>query len=232
MQHQLEVCVDRIDDALVAIEAGATRIEFNCALAEDGLTPSLGCSRSLRRATPQPIVAMVRPHNCGFCYTPSEKQAMLEDCEGLLDAGMDGLVLGSLTPTGQLDCEFLETVAKRFGSTALIMPRAFDRLSDQASGLETLIELGFCRVLTSGNGATVPAGIDSLQALIQQARGRIEILPGGGVRSSNAEQILRRTGATQLHGSFSHDQHGFRVPSSAEITAVRRILNQHAPASQ
>ena len=70
------------------------------------------------------------------------------------------------------------------------------------AALDALIDLGFCRVLTSGQASSAPAGTETIAKLVRHAAGRIEVLPGGGVRPSNAAKLMADTGCTQLHGSL------------------------------
>lgn len=44
-------------------------------------------------------------------------------------------------------------------------------------------------------------GIPALAMLVQQAAGRITVMAGGGVRSSNAQVLLQSTGVRELHSS-------------------------------
>lgn len=229
----LEVCVDRIDAALAAQRAGSTRIELNAALSEDGLTPSLGACKTVRDICDVPVIAMVRPHNSGFVYTDAEKASMLHDVQQMLLL-VDGVAIGALTEAGQIDIDFLrqvsavrDQVSKRLGRPTsqlqLVMHRAFDCLDEQNHGAEILIELGFQRILTSGGGDTAEAGIESLTRLIAQTSGRIEILPGCGVRAANAQRIASKTGATQLHGSFRTANAPF--VDQQQIADVARLLH-------
>jgi copper homeostasis protein len=198
----IEVCVENVDDALAAESAGATRIEFNSALALEGLTPSIAACERLKQQCGLPVIAMLRLHANGFVFSPAEQQIMLRDCELLLAAGVDGIAFGALNSQGTLDLPFLRKVAGLCDEKQLVMHRAFDQLEDQRGGLEQLIDLGFRRVLTSGGAATVDLGIERLIELVQWSAGRIEILPGGGVNLDNAVQLLEITGCSQLHGTF------------------------------
>lgn len=228
----LEVCVDRVDAALAAQQAGATRIELNAALVEDGLTPSLGVCKAVRDICNVPIIAMVRPHNSGFVYSPADKASMLYDVEHILPL-VDGVAIGALTQSSEIDVDFLQQVCatrdrisqrlgRPRGELQLVMHRAFDCVVEQISGAETLFELGFQRILSSGGAETAESGLVSLARLIAHTASRIEILPGCGVRALNAERIATNTGAKQLHGSF-------RIPDSPwvdqqQIASVAALL--------
>ncbi|MEZ6137208.1 MAG: copper homeostasis protein CutC [Pirellulaceae bacterium] len=225
LKFELEVCVDQVSDALAAAQAGATRIEMNCALELDGLTPSIASCQWLKQQLSVPIVAMLRAHARSFLYTPAEESEMLRDCRLLLAAGVDGIVFGCLNEHGQIALPILKKIRALCGERELIFHRAFDALDDQVTGLEQLIECGVVRVLTSGGAATAELGCDQLRRLEDQADGRIEILPGGGIHSGNARFILERTGCRQLHGSFRLS--GSTVgPSLDDICQTRKLLHE------
>jgi copper homeostasis protein len=220
---QLEVCVDRIEDAIIAANAGATRIEMNQALQCDGLTPSLASCHWLVQHCPVPVVAMLRPHARGFCYSAAEKQTMLDDCQRLLDSGMAGIVCGATQKDGGIEQEFTSQLVRLCTGKELVYHRAFDTFSDQLKALNQLIELGVDRVLTSGGAATALAGVENLRKLQELSEGRIEILPGAGVGPENAIEILQRTGCLQLHGSFRSP--GAYGPCADRIHATRSLLD-------
>ncbi len=53
-----------------------------------------------------------------------------------------------------------------------------------------------------GQAPTAEAGIPLLRELVEQADGRIIVMPGAGVSPQNVARILRETGATEIHGSL------------------------------
>jgi len=76
-------------------------------------------------------------------------------------------------------------------------------------------------VLTSGQRASAPEGIDLLAKLVEQADGRITIMPGAGVRSGNIEKLINNTGATEYHTSarmVAPDPVTFRNPAILDAT--------------
>ena len=93
------------------------------------------------------------------------------------------------------------------GPLSVTFHRAFDVCRNAAFALEQIIDLGCTRLLTSGQAATAEAGIPVLCQLVQQAAGRITIMPGSGVGSQNAARILQQTGATEIHASARSDFH-------------------------
>jgi copper homeostasis protein len=74
---------------------------------------------------------------------------------------------------------------------------------DARSSLETLIELGCERVLTSGHEKSVLEGLELLTELTRQAGDRIGVVPGGGITERNLPRILRECPAREFHVSAS-----------------------------
>jgi copper homeostasis protein len=79
--------------------------------------------------------------------------------------------------------------------------RAFDMSNDLEKSLEDLIDLGFIRVLTSGGTENAFNGMEMIAKLINQADGRLEIMPGAGINPDNISTIATRTGAKNFHSS-------------------------------
>ncbi|MCR9294961.1 MAG: copper homeostasis protein CutC [bacterium] len=220
---ELEVCVDRMDHALAAAGAGATRIEYNQALDLGGLTPSPSACQMLVRECPVPIVAMLRPHAYNFMYSPREQACILRECEALLDTGVQGIVFGSLLPSGQLDLAFLAKVVDVCQDREVVLHRAFDAIPDQPAALPALIELGVRRILTSGGAASAMDGSERLRRLHQMAGQKLEILPGGGVTADCLPKLLEATGCRQFHGSF---RCGSEEPNLSQIRSARDTLER------
>lgn len=200
-----EVCAESADDARTAAAGGADRIELCTDLASGGLTPPPATLRAARAAIALPIVAMLRPRAGDFVLRPGELEAVLAQAAQLRDAGADGLVFGAVTPQGRVDAAALRRVVAAAAPLPLVFHRAFDALADQAAALEELIACGCARVLTSGDPRGVEHGVARLRALVAAAAGRIEVMPGGGVRAYNAAALARATGARALHFSAKPD---------------------------
>ncbi len=226
----LEVCVASIDDALAAWQAGADRLELNGALELGGLTPSLGLLREVVQCCPCPVVVMIRPRDGGFHYSKRERVVMRRDAEELLEAGAAGVAVGMLTQDRRIDVGGLAEWMRDLGPTQLVFHRAFDLVADRGAALETLIELGFCRVLTSGGEATAPQGIRELARLNRQADGRIAILAGCGITAENIGSLRRATGCREFHGSFSSEIVDDASPVSCG--RLRRVNPQQVAAAK
>jgi copper homeostasis protein len=124
---------------------------------------------------------------------------MAADIELARDLGADAVVFGCLEPDGALDLSAIETLLDACDGFPAVFHRAFDVCRDLPAALEILAELGFERILTSGGAPSVIEALDPIAALVQQAAGRIDILPGGGIKADQVAEILRRTGVNQIH---------------------------------
>ena len=208
----IEVATDSAANAAAAADAGADRIELCSRLDLDGLTPDADLIRRTRQGTAAPVLVMLRHRDGPFTCSPAEQPIVLRQLDELLDpaaggaggaGGVAGVVFGYLDGRGMIDEPLCRTLLARCQGVERVFHRAFDRTPDPLAALDTLIALGFTRVLTSGHAssAATPEGMEGLQRLVLHAKGRIEILPGGGVRSANAAELIRRTGCTQVHSS-------------------------------
>jgi len=197
----IEVCCGSVDDAVEAEKGGADRVELNSAIFLGGLTPSLGSIIEAKKRLNVPVMVMVRPRAGGFCYTQTEMEVMLRDAKLAVEHGADGLVFGILTSDGSVDVERCKRIIELARGRQTVFHRAFDVTPDPFKALEQLIYLGFTRVLTSGQEKTAPEGIELIRKLIIHAEGRIEILPGSGLRPHNIRAFVEQTKATQVHFS-------------------------------
>lgn len=221
----VEIAVDSVGDALAAVEAGADRLELCAALREHGLTPGRDLIASV--AGRVRTVAMARPAP-GSVHDGASWRRTIDDARAVIGAGAGGMVFGCLTPRGGIDrprVEQMVELARGAGHEA-VFHRAIDLAADPLAALHELAGLGVSRVLTAGlSGARTahelaepaadwprdPAwhgGGDDwarrfrrLAALVDAARGRVEVLVGGGVRAGNAREIVALTGCTQIHSS-------------------------------
>lgn len=194
----IEACCGSVDDGLIAQRAGVDRIELNSALFLGGLTPSYG---TLRRASEQltiPIIVMIRPRGGGFDYTEEELESMLVDIDAAREAGASGVVFGVLQADGTVDRDRNARLVDRAGDMETVFHRAIDVVPDMERAIDTLIEIGVTRVLTTGGAPDPWPVVERLRGLVERAGNAIEILIGGS-QPWNAAEILARTGAEQLH---------------------------------
>ena len=203
MEHLLfEVCANGVESCLAAQAGGADRVELCAGIPEGGTTPSYGdivAARSLLDHTRLHVI--IRPRGGDFLYSPLEQRIMLEDIANARRLGADGVVLGCLTPDGNVDRPLMERLMEAADGLSVTFHRAFDVCRDPFRALEEIISLGCHRILTSGQQSTAEQGIPLLQELQKAAAGRITLLAGCGVNERNIARIARETGITEFHFS-------------------------------
>lgn len=229
-----EVCCTSIEDAQSALSQGAHRTELCSCLECGGITPTwlhrLTTDSDLREVKYDNLSFLNRSHvliRCragDFVYSDTEIEEMCESIRFCRQAGVKGVVIGALTPEGYPDIPALErmiTVATtkqvKFPPLTIVFHRAFDRGTEPLAFLETIIGLGFDALLTSGQGATAEEGIPVLDRLVQQAKGRIQIMAGKGVTLENVDKIIRKTNVPAVHLSYRSgiDKIAAQIKSSA-----------------
>lgn len=202
MNRIIEVCANSAQSCVEAEAGGAARVELCAAIPEGGTTPSYGEIMMARELTSQiAIHVLIRPRAGDFLYTEAEVGAMLHDIKAAQSLRVQGVVLGCLTPDGDIDEPLLDRLIAAARPLSITFHRAFDVCRDPHHALESLIRHGIDRVLTSGQEATAVEGIPLLRELVQQADGRIIIMPGCGVRANNIARIEAETGAQEFHTS-------------------------------
>ncbi|XP_043992635.1 copper homeostasis protein cutC homolog isoform X3 [Gambusia affinis] len=164
----LEVCVDSVESAVNAERGGAGRLELCSSLMEGGLTPSLGLLQVVKQYIKIPVYVMIRPRGGDFLYSDQEVEVMKKDIELMKTQGADGVVVGALTETGGVDAGLCMELIAAARPLPLTFHRAFDMTYDPAVALETLISLGFERVLTSGCDSSALEGLPVIKRLIDQ----------------------------------------------------------------
>jgi copper homeostasis protein CutC len=224
----LEICVEDAAGIDAAIAGGGDRIELCSALALGGLTPS-GSLIRYAAAAPLPVHLLARPRDGNFVYSARDAALIADDIRAVAQAGLSGVVIGASLPSSALDAERLaawvalaqDLGAERGRPLSLTLHRAFDLCPDLPAALETAIDLGFDRILTS---AGQPRAIDALamfERLVRQADGRIILLAGSGVDAITAPAILA-TGVPEIHASC-------RSPAGSASEAEQRFGFQAGP---
>ncbi|MEX2153063.1 MAG: copper homeostasis protein CutC [Gemmatimonadaceae bacterium] len=195
----VEACVDSVASALAAERGGAGRVELCDNLFDGGTTPSAGMISAVKAAVRIPVFVIVRPRGGGFVYTDDEIGVMRLDIEAAKMLGADGVVIGALTPDARVNVEQLRTLVVAAGHLSVTFHRAFDLTQDRPQALEALMQYGVARVLTSGGAPTALEGIEAIAALARRAAGQIVVMAGGGVREETVQEIVHRTGVSEVH---------------------------------
>jgi copper homeostasis protein len=211
MNQKLEVIAFTLESCSIIQRAGAHRIELCDNPAEGGTTPSFGFIKEARKLVTIELYPMIRPRGGDFLYSAHEFAMMKQDIQLCKELGCDGVVIGLLHTNGTIDKARTAQLIELAYPLGVTFHRAFDRTRDGLEAMETLIEIGCERILTSGLQPNVTEGADMLAQLVKAADDRIIIMPGSGVRSSNIHTIARQTGAVEFHTSARTN-----IPSAME----------------
>jgi copper homeostasis protein len=203
----IEAAVESLESAVAAEGDGAGRIELCADLSVGGTTPSADLISAVLEKTQLPVFVMIRPRGGSFVYSGAEIAVMTRDIERARTMDIGGIVTGVLEPDGGVDVDRTRSLVDSAAGLPVTFHRAFDRTRNLSDALELLIEIGVSRVLTSGGAPTALEGALVISALVTQARGRITILAGGGVRDHNVRDVVARTGVGEVH---ARDVRGIR----------------------
>lgn len=197
----LEAPVFNLQASLEAAQLGIDRLELCANFPEGGETPSAGMLRFLKREIDIPIFVMIRPRGGNFVYSPKELLVMKQDIQLLGDLGADGFVFGALDAQGSVNESACESLLRAAESKPCTFHRAFDASADLTGSLEKIIQLGFHRVLTSGGENSIEEGLPQVMALLEQAKERIIILPGGGLKVTHVSRLKESGYLKEVHAS-------------------------------
>ncbi len=230
---QLEICCGDLASVLAAKKGGAQRIELCSGLSEGGLTPSIGLIKSAVATGIPNINVLIRPRPGDFLYSTEELSLMEDDIKTAISAGATGIVIGVLTPDGDIDMNACERLIKAARDEArslgreslnITFHRAFDVSRDADKSLNDIILLGCDCLLTSGMAPTAVKGLPALQRLSRVASGRISIMAGSGVNPANARDIINATEVDSIHSTA-------RKPIASRMLFRRPLVPMGAPGS-
>ena len=203
-----EFCAENVTLLEKAMQAGARRIELCDNLAVGGTTPSYGVTKAaveLAANYDTTIMTMIRPRGGDFVYNELEIAIMLEDIRLTAQAGSQGVVFGALTADKNLDKANLEKLIAASKGMEIVFHMAFDELSDEdkLEAIDWLSQAGVTRILTRAGvpGDSLEKRFAHYHRILKHAKGKIEILPGGGIDLDNRQTFIDQLGVTQLHGT-------------------------------
>ena len=197
----LECCVDSVESAIHAANGGASRVELCSNLIIGGTTPDVALVKEIRKYTDIRIHALIRPRFGDFCYTKHEMEIMKRQIRALKEAGVEGVVIGVLDEDGNLDIIKMKQLLHETSGLSVTLHRAFDMCCNPYEALEQSIALGINTILTSGQKQSAWEGRELLTELIQKANGRIDIMAGAGINSSEIQKLIPVTGGSSFHMS-------------------------------
>ena len=218
----LEIACFNIESAIIAQQNGADRIELCANMLEGGTTPDFGTAQKVRAGLDIKMNVMIRPRGGNFVYTDAEFEQMKSEIEQFKKINVDGFVFGILNNDNSYDSVRNKELVTLAGSVPCTFHRAFDVVENVFESLESLIDCGFKTVLTSGQEENVMRGIEVLKTLEEKAKGRIVVMPGGGLRSSNIEILDQKVNAFYYHSSAITDSS--EIANGDEVKKIKEHL--------
>ncbi|SEP39055.1 copper homeostasis protein CutC [Mucilaginibacter sp. OK283] len=197
----LEVCAFTIQTCIIAERAGAARVELCDNPIEGGTTPSYGTIKQVRDKIGIDLFPIIRPRSGNYFYNEDEYAIIKHDIQICRELGCNGISVGTQTIDAEIDTEWLKRIVEWAGPMSVTCNRAFDGTPDPLKSLEELIACGCRRVLTSGQKSAAPDAGQLLGELVKQAAGRITIMPGAGIKSTNLQKLVAESNATEYHSS-------------------------------
>lgn len=212
---RFELCANGYESLLNGVDGGADCAELCEALEVGGLTPSFGtlkrctqimqCVDEIDSSSPRriPVRVLVRCRPGNYIYNDVEVAIMCEDIKTIKNLGYEGVVIGALNAEGDLDVPAIKKMMASGDGMKFTFHRAIDACNNPIDAMETLINLGFDKVLTSGCKPTAYEGIDMIREFQTLFGDRINIMAGGGINESNVERIITATGVKNVHASLT-----------------------------
>lgn len=221
-KNQLEIACFNYESALIAQEKGADRIELCENMNLGGTTPNYVLAVRVREKLSIKMHVIIRPRGGDFVYSDEEFVEMKQHIKQFKKLGVDGFVFGISNPDGSVNKTRSQELVHLAGSLSCTFHRAFDMVKNVEQSLEDIIDCGFKTILTSGQEMNVEEGIFNLEKIQKLANGRIEIMPGGGLRSSNIKLLQDKLQATFYHSSAITDD--TEIANPEEIKEIRNLL--------
>ena len=198
---KLEIACFNLESALIAQQGGADRIELCDDFSCGGITPNYGTFETARKLIHVDLFVMIRPRGGNFIYSNSEFEQMKKAILHFKKMNANGFVFGILNEDGSININQNKELVELAKPLTCSFHRAFDVSMELAKNLEDVIDCGFKTILTSGQTKSAIEGIEQLIELVNLAKDRIVIMPGGGVRSSNIELLKSKVVTSYYHSS-------------------------------
>lgn len=219
---KIEIACFNLESVLLAQKSGADRVELCANISVGGTTPSIEIIQQAREHLTIDLYVMIRPRGGNFVYSEVELEQMKSDIEFIKQLGVNGFVFGILNKDKTINIEQNKALVELAKPLPCTFHRAFDTVDKYEQALEDIIACGFSTVLTSGTFSNVMEGKEVLKKLAIQSKNRIEIMPGGGLRSTNISELNQTVNTNWHHSSAITD--GTEIANPEEITQLKKKL--------
>ena len=196
-----ESCVQTLDEALLAQQNGADKIELCSRLDLDGLTPSRDLIESVKSRLTIPIKVMIRPREGDFIYNDQELSQMKDDILFCNSLNVSGVVFGVLNKENSIDTESIRALSDIADGLDITFHKAIDEVNSIISELDALKNIpNLSSVLTSGGADNAKSGSTVIKKMIDRVAGRMIIIAAGNITKQNLNEIHSIIGAEEYHG--------------------------------
>ena len=219
---KIEIACFNLESTLIAQNAGADRVELCADMSVGGTTSTIEIIQQAREHLTIDLYVMIRPRGGNFVYSEAELEQMKSEIETIKKVGVNGFVFGVLKDDKTINLEQNKVLVELVKPFSCTFHRAFDEVLNVEKALEDVISCGFSTILTSGTFSNVMEGKEVLKQLVIQANNRIEIMPGGGLRSINISALNEMVDANWYHSSAITD--GSEIASPEEIVQLKKKL--------
>ena len=221
MSKELEIACFNKTSALIAQNAGADRIELSIHYAAGGISPPEKLIQEVLKEINIPVHVLIRPRAGNFRYSEEELELMRNQIKFCKMNNVPAIVFGILDQKNEIDVNRCEELLLQAKPMRTVFHRAFDACANSESALGQLIKLGFDGVLTSGGNTDALIGLGNIKRWQKQFGQHISIIAGGGLRSSNLQQIIE-TNCQVYHSSAITDDS--EIASETEIKKLKTLL--------
>ena len=219
---KIEIACFNLESAFIAQKVGADRVELCADMSVGGTTPTIEIIQQAREHLTIDLYVMIRPRGGNFVYSEAELEQMKSEIETIKKLDVNGFVFGILKDDNTINIEQNKVLVELVKPFSCTFHRAFDEVLNVEKALEDVISCGFSTILTSGTFSNVMEGKEVLKQLVNQANNRIEIMPGGGLRSINISALNEMVDANWYHSSAITD--GSEIASPEEIVQLKKKL--------
>lgn len=197
----LEIACFNIESCLLAQDAGADRIEFCADYSVGGITPNHKEILKAKELLHIPLHVIIRPRGGDFNYSQSEIELMKKGIEFCKEHHINGVVFGVLTENKKINKAVNRELIELAGNMSTTFHRAIDECVDINEAMNDIVSIGFKKVLTSGGKSTALVGIEVLKDFQNTFGDKIMIIPGGGIRSNNLQELIQETNCKEYHSA-------------------------------
>lgn len=226
----VEVIASTLEEAILADQAGAHRIELAVNLQKGGLTPPVEMVEAVVSRIRIPTRVMLREGPGFELASDGELETLIAKAREISRLRIDGLVTGYLKD-GELDIQTLRSLLAAAPSTAFTFHNALERSRDLFTAIDQLKQLPQVdTLLIHGHGATPDAAFASLTPVAQRWNSRKRSLLINGYTADDIARLHARFPfATAFHFGSQVRTPALPYPQGhldgAKITATMALLN-------